>query len=80
MVATAAGGTAGIVKDGETGRLVSVGDPPALAGAILDLLADPKGAIKLGEAGFELVRSQYNQIAFLDREMTLLQTYSGNQG
>jgi len=80
VVATAAGGTAGIIKDGETGRLVGVGDPPALAGAILDLLADPQGAIKLGEAGFELVRSQYNQDAFLDQEMSLLQACSESQG
>ena len=80
VVATAAGGTPDIIKDGETGRLVAVGDPTALADALLDLLADPQEAIKLGEAGFELVRSQYNQDAFLDREMSLLQACSGNQG
>jgi glycosyltransferase involved in cell wall biosynthesis len=80
VVATAAGGTPNIIKDGETGRLVAVGDPTALADALLDLLADPQEAIKLGEAGFELVRSQYNQDAFLDREMSLLQACSGNQG
>jgi len=80
VVATAAGGTPDIIKDGETGRLVAVGDPTALADALLDLLADPQEAIKLGEAGFELVRSQYNQDAFLDREMSLLLACSGNQG
>ena len=32
------------------------------------------------EAGFDLVRSQYNQDAFLDREMSLLQACSGIQG
>ena len=80
VVATAAGGTVEIIKDWETGRLVGVGDATALAGALSDLLADPQAATKLGEAGFDLVRSQYNQDAFLDREMSLLQACSGIQG
>lgn len=38
VVATAAGGVPSVVHDGETGRLVPVGDPDALAEALLSVL------------------------------------------
>jgi glycosyltransferase involved in cell wall biosynthesis len=51
VVATAAGGIPEAVEDGVTGRLVPVRDHEALAGALLDLLADPERARAFGEAG-----------------------------
>jgi glycosyltransferase involved in cell wall biosynthesis len=39
VVATRVGGLAEVVEDGVTGRLVEPGDPDALAGAVLDVLA-----------------------------------------
>jgi glycosyltransferase involved in cell wall biosynthesis len=51
MVATRAGGMPEVVIDGETGLLVPVHDPEALAEAILRLIEDPQLARRLGEAG-----------------------------
>ncbi len=41
VVTTRAGGAGYVVEDGQTGRVVDVGDAEALAEAILDLLSDP---------------------------------------
>lgn len=41
VVTTRAGGAGYVVEDGQTGRVVDVGDAAALAAAILDLLDDP---------------------------------------
>ena len=38
--------------DGETGLLVRPRDPVALAGAIRRLVADPREALHMGEAGY----------------------------
>jgi glycosyltransferase involved in cell wall biosynthesis len=51
VLATDAGGTAEVVRDGETGRLVAPGDVPALADALDDLTADPERLRALGAAG-----------------------------
>lgn len=55
VVATAVGGVPEVVLDGETGLLVSPGDPAALARAIADLLRVPERARQLGAAGRERV-------------------------
>jgi glycosyltransferase involved in cell wall biosynthesis len=49
-VATFAGGTSSMLKDGEEGILVQDGDPWAMAGAILELYKNKELALKLGEA------------------------------
>ena len=51
VVAGRAGGTVDAVRDGETGLLVDPEDHTAVAGALIDLLADPDRARRLGEAG-----------------------------
>lgn len=62
-VATRSGGAEEIVADDETGLLVPVGDPPAMAEAIAALVADPTRASTMGraarqraEAHFDLIR------------------------
>lgn len=55
VVSTDVAGNRELVRDGETGLLVPVGDPPALAHAISRLLSDPGDAAKLGAAGRALV-------------------------
>ena len=51
VVATAAGGIPEAVVDGVTGRLVPVGDPGALATALLEVIADPARGREMGAAG-----------------------------
>jgi glycosyltransferase involved in cell wall biosynthesis len=58
-VVTDVGGNPEVVVDGETGRVVPVGDPAALARAISGLLADPAIARRMGEAGRERWRSRF---------------------
>jgi glycosyltransferase involved in cell wall biosynthesis len=48
VVATHVAGNAELVQDGVSGRLVAVGAPEALAKAVLNLLADPETARRLG--------------------------------
>jgi phosphatidylinositol alpha 1,6-mannosyltransferase len=54
-VASDQGGLPGVVRDGRTGRLVSLEPPDALARAIRELLDDPAGRARLGAAGREWV-------------------------
>jgi glycosyltransferase involved in cell wall biosynthesis len=51
IVATAAGGIPEAVRDGETGRVVPVRDPAALADALADVLADESRQRAYGAAG-----------------------------
>ncbi len=51
VVATAVGGLADLVVDGETGLLVPPDDAPALRTALRTLLLDPARRARMGEAG-----------------------------
>lgn len=48
-----------IVADGETGYLVPVSDPQALARRMLDLLKDPAACKRMGEAGYRRYQERY---------------------
>jgi glycosyltransferase involved in cell wall biosynthesis len=60
VVATAVDGTPEVVRDGITGHLVPPADPPALTRALLDLLADPDGAHRMGQAGRDWVLTRFD--------------------
>lgn len=66
VVATDVGPVAEMVHDGETGRLVPVGRPDALAAALADLLDDPEGAAAMGAAGAKLVAAQFDADVLID--------------
>lgn len=51
VVSTPVGFARDLVVDGETGRLVPVGDAASMADALRDVLADPDAARAMGEAG-----------------------------
>jgi glycosyltransferase involved in cell wall biosynthesis len=59
VVATAAGGTAEAVLDGETGLLVEHGDAAETTGAIAKLLDDPALRARMGAAGRRRVLENY---------------------
>ena len=60
MVATAVGGSVDAVVDGETGILVAPGDHIELSAALSRLLDDPDLRSKMGQAGFDRARLQYD--------------------
>ena len=57
VVATNGGGVPEVVVQGETGLLVPMGDPVAMAEAICQLLGDPARREEMGAKGRERVRS-----------------------
>jgi glycosyltransferase involved in cell wall biosynthesis len=65
IVATAVDGTPEVVREGRTGRLVEPADPPALGRALRDLLRDPEGARRMGQAGRDWVLTRFD----LDRQV-----------
>lgn len=59
VIATDGGGVREIIQHGKTGLLVPLDDAPALARALLDLLADPAQARRLGAAARAHVRDNF---------------------
>lgn len=60
VIASAAGGSAELIQDGITGRLVPPGDPTALADAICDVLAHPAQAAEMGRRAREKALERYD--------------------
>lgn len=65
IVATAAGGSAEIVIDGVTGRLVAIGDRPALVDALQALVRDVEARGRLGEAARSHVLTEFGAPAMV---------------
>lgn len=59
VVASAVSGIPEVVVDGETGWLVPPERPAALAGALMEVMADPDAARKRGEAGRRRLDRRY---------------------
>ena len=66
VVATDVGGTRDLVRDGETGRMVSPGDGTGITRALLELAADRKRAEQMGAAGQRLQREHFTGEAMVD--------------
>ena len=60
VVATAVGDLVELIRDGEDGLLVPPSDPPALAGALSRLLADPAVGVRLGAAGRRVTLTEHS--------------------
>jgi glycosyltransferase involved in cell wall biosynthesis len=73
VVATNVGGMPELVRDRETGLLVPPRDPRSLAGAVAELLDDPKRRRGMGEAGRELRRGEYGIERWVERLESLYQ-------
>jgi len=65
IVATDAGGTGEVVRDGITGLLVPPGEPRALADAIRALLDAPERARRLAVAGRSLIEREHSAAAMV---------------
>jgi glycosyltransferase involved in cell wall biosynthesis len=64
VAASAVGGLAELVDDGETGILVPAGDEVALAEALRRLVADPELRRKLGAAGRARAEAEFDLAEF----------------
>jgi glycosyltransferase involved in cell wall biosynthesis len=73
VVATATGGQAEYLRDGENALVVAAGDPGALAAAVRRLAADPALRARLRQGGFETA-ARYPQSAFVDTVVTAIET------
>jgi glycosyltransferase involved in cell wall biosynthesis len=73
VVATAAGGVLDIIRDRVDGRLVPIQDPQAMSQAIVELVAHPERAEKMGQEARRRVEAKFT----LPRQVaTLQQIYS----
>jgi glycosyltransferase involved in cell wall biosynthesis len=59
-VATDVGGTAEIVKDGETGYVVPAGNAERLAFALMTILSSPETAEEMGKRAYERVKNTFS--------------------
>jgi glycosyltransferase involved in cell wall biosynthesis len=71
VVAADHGGLPEILTDGATGRLVTPGDPGALARALAELRADPAARERLGAAAAADVRVRFSAARLLDEVQAL---------
>lgn len=67
VVCTDIGGNRELVRDGETGYLISAGQPQLLADRVLDLLRDRDKANRLAQNGYNLVMQLFTREKSLDR-------------
>lgn len=79
VVATRAGGTVDVVRDGENGLTVAVGDPDALASAILRVLRDPQLRTELGEGARASAKRYDSARLAADMERLYLDLLAGRQ-
>jgi glycosyltransferase involved in cell wall biosynthesis len=80
VVATSAPGTAELVVDGETGRLVPVGQATALAQAVREVLGDPDRARRMGEAGRARVEAEFTASGMVARFAELYESLARAKG
>jgi glycosyltransferase involved in cell wall biosynthesis len=80
VVATAAPGTTEVVRDGLTGLLVPLRDPPALAQAIRRVIAEPDLARALGEAGRARVEAEFGAARMIERFAGLYEQLAREKG
>jgi glycosyltransferase involved in cell wall biosynthesis len=67
VVSTKCGGPEDYVREGETGSLVPVGDPQALAAPVINLLTDDQKRRERGENAYRLVQNEFAKSVVSDR-------------
>jgi glycosyltransferase involved in cell wall biosynthesis len=71
VIATTIGGSLDQVVDGQTGYLVPPAEPDALAEKILILMEDPELRRRMGEAGMERIRTNFDFQRMVERLETI---------
>ncbi len=77
VVATPAGSAEEMLTHGETGMIIPMRNPQALAGAVLTLLRDPALGRRIGDAGSSLIRSRYSVETMVERYIEVYHQISG---
>lgn len=67
VVATRAGGTVDIIRDGETGLLAPIGDDKALAAALVRILTEQSLGERIADAALEQVQHRFTVEVFVRR-------------
>jgi starch synthase (maltosyl-transferring) len=67
VIATPAEGSAELVRDGETGRLVPIDDADALAGALTELTRDATQRVAWGQHGQVIARTKFSIATMITR-------------
>lgn len=66
LVSTAVGTVTRHLVDGESARIVAVGDDAAFAAAVVELLTDPDRARSIGQAGREVAAHTFDPVALTE--------------
>jgi glycosyltransferase involved in cell wall biosynthesis len=74
VIASDSGGLSEIVRQGETGSLVTPGNVDALADALLGLLQNRERAEQMGRAGHQAALHHFSEAIFVDRFIQLYHT------
>jgi len=77
VIATDAGGVREIVRDGDTGVLVPLGDAAAIARAVMALRADPSRAARIAAAGAVRARAEFSVEAMVRGVHAVLDEVAG---
>ncbi len=77
VVCTSVGGNPELVLEGQTGRLVPVGDVARLASALTDLLSDPPRARQWGEAARQRALDLFAPSVMIERHQQLYEALMG---
>jgi len=65
VIATAVGGNADLVVQGQTGYIVAPADPPAMAHQLVALASNPERARSMGQAGRQRVQATFSMQAMV---------------
>jgi glycosyltransferase involved in cell wall biosynthesis len=74
IVATETEGAKELLNDGESAALVPVGDPVAMASAVVDLLNDPAKRARFAEAARSTAAEKYSLKSMIDQTEELYES------
>jgi glycosyltransferase involved in cell wall biosynthesis len=80
VVATNIRGSREVVTHGATGTLVEVGDVDELAGALVDLLADPGRRQAYGQRAQAIANKEFDEHRIIDKQCQVLRRLCADKG